>query len=473
MTVSKIDLNADLGEHPGDTDGLVTLITSANIAGGGHAGGGALLDGAVLACVEHGVRVGAHPSYPDRDNFGRVSLRDTINHSMLFGSLIDQILMVRRATEKHGTEISHVKAHGALYNDAMIHRDIADLFLAAVIRACPEGTPVLGQPDSVLETAARELGVPFLREGFMDRAYTAAGTLVPRSTPGAVLHDANEVTTHVLSLAVNHSVTAITGETVPVTVDSICVHADTAGAAEILAQVRSTLESSGLTIAPMTGATSQQVQFTVAPFGDMHAIITGVSASSNVNPAVLANALNERLPEGTSARPGLDTVLVSVADPTVNAVEVTQAALSSVKTSNEEASPKTVTFQVTYNGADLDDVATTLKVSRDDIIKAHTSVAYRVALIGFAPGFPYLIPVDGDSEAAVLLSQAGRLATPRTQVPAGSVAIASGMSAIYPNALPGGWNLIGHITEEIFNPHNAAQPSLLNAGDLVQFQEKR
>lgn len=242
-----IDLNADLGEHPGDAEPLLPYITTANIAAGGHAGGGDLLHDTVALCASRNIRVGAHPSYPDRDNFGRLSLyrpETALEHTQ---SITDQVRLVASAALRHGIALSHVKAHGALYNDAMTTPPVADLLLNALA-----GTglhlPIMGQPGSVLEAAARSRGIPFIAEGFLDRAYTIDGTLAPRNDPGAVHHDIATILKQARSLIFDQAVLTTTGEHIPMHITTLCVHADTPGAAQSLAAVHTALRLDGITI---------------------------------------------------------------------------------------------------------------------------------------------------------------------------------------------------------------------------------
>lgn len=456
-----IDLNADLGEHPGDSVALASIITSANVAGGGHAGGGELLTETIAICVEHGIQIGAHPSYPDRENFGRTSLWATSDRSTLLASVIEQIQNVARAAAVHGQTLSHVKAHGALYNDAMVNADVAALVLDAVTAAAPAGTPVFGQPGSALEHAAYTANIPFIAEGFMDRAYQSDGTLVPRSQDGAVLTDVATVTDHVLRLGIDQQVISRDGKTISVDVDTICVHADTAGAAELLTSVATALTARGAHIAAFSTPP------VAVPYGDRAHLVLNVPT-----PAAIVATVAEDFPDAV-VRTGLDTLLITwptpgqTPSPLVSTLTVTTVIANHDEVSD---SGEHHTIPVIYDGEDLAELAATLGVTVDEIIAAHQATTYRVALIGFAPGFPYLVPVDPTTASAELLAKVGRRATPRTAVPAGSVALASGMSAIYPSSMPGGWNLLGRTTTTLFDP-NSASPSVLAAGDTITFTQ--
>jgi UPF0271 protein len=229
--VSSIDLNADLGEgDPYDLE-LLRIVSSCNIACGGHAGDEETMRVTVLSALENRVSIGAHPSYPDREGFGRRS--GYLSGEELLASLTAQIAALNAIVIEAGATLSHVKPHGALYNDAVNDRELADIIAGAISAAVPDAAFV-GLPESELQTAAVEHGLNFVAEGFIDRAYQDNGQLVPRSEPGAV-HNSLEL---VLPQAVS-----LVGK-----VDTLCIHGDTPGAADVAAAVRQELEKQGVEI---------------------------------------------------------------------------------------------------------------------------------------------------------------------------------------------------------------------------------
>ena len=244
MPLAVLDLNADLGEIENDYEGLISIISSANVACGGHAGGGELLKKTVAAAIQNGVAVGAHPSYPDRDHFGRVSMRGLLTPEELLGQLVEQVQLVIAELDSNGENLHHIKAHGALYNDAMVDQDIAQTLveLARVFQV-----PLLGLPNSVLEKLSSDSQVEFISEGFVDRAYTQQGTLVPRDQAGAVLTHEQSLE-QVREIATNGSLTTIAGGVIPLEIKTLCVHADTPGAAKTAKAVRELLEGLDLVI---------------------------------------------------------------------------------------------------------------------------------------------------------------------------------------------------------------------------------
>lgn len=236
-----IDLNCDLGEGVGDDLLLFPLITSANIACGGHTGDADTMRTACELARDHGVTVGAHPSYVDRDGFGRRPVE--VAPDALTAQLRDQIGTLRVLAAEVGVTVAYLKPHGALYNRIAIDEQQAD----AVARAADaEDLPLLGQTGTAVERAAGRLGVHFVSEVFADRGYRADGTLAARGTPGGLLDDPAGVAERALRMVTESSVVAVDGAFVPLSPASLCLHGDTAGAAGIAAAVRHRLLEAGI-----------------------------------------------------------------------------------------------------------------------------------------------------------------------------------------------------------------------------------
>jgi UPF0271 protein len=243
-----IDLNADLGEgfgvwRLGDDDALLGVVTSANVACGFHAGDPSTMGRVCTRAAEAGVSVGAQVSYRDLAGFGRRFM--DVDPADLTDDVLYQLGALDGIARVSGTRVSYLKPHGALYNAVVEHADQARAVVDAVA-AYDERLPVLGLPGSALLRAAETVGLRTVREGFADRGYTSAGTLVSRREPGALLHDAAEVAERAVRMAVDGQVIAVDGTRVPMAVDSICVHGDTAGAVELARAVRAALEAAGL-----------------------------------------------------------------------------------------------------------------------------------------------------------------------------------------------------------------------------------
>jgi UPF0271 protein len=230
-----IDLNADLGEGAGTDAALMPLITSANVSCGFHAGDSETVAAALELAKRHGVRVGAHPGYPDREHFGRREM--TIPGQDLLGLLNRQLHRLSELACEQGLEVRYVKPHGALYNQACRDERVA----GPVVLACKSfersmttlGVAVVGLPGSELDRLTAEVGLAFIPEGFADRRYRPDGSLVPRTEPDALLHDPKEVVEQVEWLVREKGVR------------TICVHGDTPGAVEFVRAVRAALLDAG------------------------------------------------------------------------------------------------------------------------------------------------------------------------------------------------------------------------------------
>jgi 5-oxoprolinase (ATP-hydrolysing) subunit A len=230
-----IDLNADVGEGAGE-EPLYASITSANIACGGHAGDLSSMREAVRLAMAHGVAIGAHPSYPDREGFGRVT--KSLAPAELARAIAGQVAALVAITEALGTRVTHVKPHGALYNDAASRSDVA-LAVADGVASVSHGPVLVGLAGSSALRVWRDRGFRVAAEGFADRAYAAGGTLVPRTRAFAVITDPEAATAQAIGLAGGGGCA------------TICVHADTPGAALIAAAVRLGLEQAGFVVSAL------------------------------------------------------------------------------------------------------------------------------------------------------------------------------------------------------------------------------
>ncbi|MDI9953728.1 5-oxoprolinase subunit PxpA [Rhodococcus sp. IEGM 1305] len=247
-----IDLNSDLGESYGawtlgDDLAMLKLVTSANVACGFHAGDPTTLSATCSAASELTVRIGAQVGYHDLAGFGRrfidVAPRD------LTADVVYQIGALDGLAQVSGSAVAYVKPHGALYNAIVHHREQARAVVAAV-SAYDETLPVLGLPGSVFLEEAEKAGLRTVTEAFADRAYTPEGTLVPRTTDGAVLHDPAVVAERVRRLVADHTLEAVDGTALTVTAESVCVHGDTPAAVEMATAIRSLLDTEGITVEP-------------------------------------------------------------------------------------------------------------------------------------------------------------------------------------------------------------------------------
>lgn len=245
-----IDLNSDLGESlgawtMGDDAAMLSIVSSANVACGFHAGDAAGILQTLRAAAERGVAVGAHVAYPDLAGFGRRNM--DVASSDLQADVVYQIGALQGLAKVAGTRVRYVKPHGALYNTIAHDRRQAGDVIAA-IRAIDPTLVLVALAGAPLVDWAREAGLTVVAEAFADRAYTPEGTLVSRREKGAVLHNPDAVAARMLRLAQEGVVQAIDGSTVRVQADSICVHGDSPGAVAMARQVRQVLEQAGVAV---------------------------------------------------------------------------------------------------------------------------------------------------------------------------------------------------------------------------------
>jgi UPF0271 protein len=247
-----IDVNADLGEGFGrsrlaEDEALLDLVSSANIACGFHAGDATTMRDTVRAAAARGVAIGAHPSYPDIPGFGRREL-DLAPKEIRF-HVAYQLRALRDVCAAERAKLSYVKPHGALYNRAAKDHAAADAVISAILDV-EASLVLLGLAGSAMARAAENRGVTFAAEAFADRAYRHDGSLVPRSEPGAVIHDVRAAVDRAITLVKSNTITARDGATLSVSAQSLCVHGDNPDAAPILRELRARLLDAGVTIAP-------------------------------------------------------------------------------------------------------------------------------------------------------------------------------------------------------------------------------
>jgi UPF0271 protein len=250
-----IDLNSDLGEgfgpwSMGDDATMLSLVNSANIACGGHASDPETMFSTLTLAAKHGVTVGAHPGYADREGFGRRII--PMSPDEIGRMVASQIGALMGVAALVPITVVYVKPHGALGNLAAADRSVADAIVAAVHKISP-ALPLLAISGTELEKAARAAKVTVYSEIFADRAYLSNGQLVPRSRAGSVLHDAEEASARLLSFLKTGLMPVIDGAPIPLAAHSICVHGDNPSAVEMTRVIKSRLHSAGITLAPFIG----------------------------------------------------------------------------------------------------------------------------------------------------------------------------------------------------------------------------
>ncbi len=243
----RIDLNADVGEGY-DDEPLFEVVSSVNVACGGHAGD---VDTMMRACDRakaHGITIGAHPGYADRASMGRDNMMMPLID--IRALVMEQIETLSKVARRHLAAVKHVKPHGALYNQAATDPVLA-LTIAEAVREAHPMLRLIGLAGSSLPAAGRELRLAVAEEAFADRRYMRDGTLAPRSRDDALIEDPGEAARQALAIAEGAPIETVDGTSFTVSADTICVHADTPGALEIAGAVRRALEDRGILIAPL------------------------------------------------------------------------------------------------------------------------------------------------------------------------------------------------------------------------------
>jgi len=251
-----IDLNCDLGELPeaiadGTQESLLGSITSANVACGGHAGDAQTMRTTIEQALRAGVAVGAHPGYPDRANFGRLELH--MSPEALADSVGEQVRALAEIAAACGTRLVHVKPHGALYNQAVKDRTLAEV-IAKGVSMWNKDVVLVGLANSPMLEVFRQAGFPVAAEAFADRRYEPDGTLRSRKFEDALIRNPAEAARQALNIAQHGLVTAHNGTQVEITAQTICLHGDTPGAAQIAASIAQALLDAGLVLTSLKSA---------------------------------------------------------------------------------------------------------------------------------------------------------------------------------------------------------------------------
>ncbi len=245
-----IDVNCDLGEGglPIDADNdalLMPYLSSCNIACGGHAGNSETIDYAIKNALEHKIKIGAHPGYPDKDNFGRSSIG--LSASEAVESLRQQLDLFLEVVKKNNTTLNHIKLHGALYNDVEHDRELADVIVGYFIESFSD-ISIYGLAQGKFQNICEDKKLNFIPEGFMDRRYQTNGTLSPRTETGAVLSDDKQCIQQAIALARSQPIVSSTGALISPKVKTICLHSDNENALTIIRQLHQEFANYDITV---------------------------------------------------------------------------------------------------------------------------------------------------------------------------------------------------------------------------------
>ena len=478
---TQITLNCDLGETDLITENsiehqVMPLIDMANIACTGHAGNEQTMKATIELAKLNNVIVGAHPSYPDRANFGRVSLFSECNnltYKALQTTLFEQITALLNISIELNYPISYVKPHGALYNDMAESNELAEVVFSVVASINKKFTKQLkimvitttNENNSVnFEELAQHYHVKLLSEAFIDRRYQSNGLLTPRKlptgeiNPNAVL-DEEEALFQALSL-IEGKVTCDNGQVISLSASSLCVHGDNEAALTTTRILKSILEL------PITFSRPSDRSLKIVAKDTTYAkllspLSTILSQYFPTQLVAVTPAFNSLFLEAKAGE--LDSILL------INStLRIFKNLLTEQHNSKSHHCELPICYQIMsseshekYN--DLGEIAHQTGLSEEAIISTHLETKYRVEAIGFAPGFAYMSGLPNQLHVP-------RKTTPRPSVPEGAVAIAGDMSCVYPQSSPGGWNIIGLCPTPVFNINNTDSPLLYQVGDTVSFR---
>ena len=247
---TSIDINCDLGEGTTKKDCdqdalLMPYISSCNIACGGHAGNDLTIKESLINANQHQLKIGAHPGYPDKENFGRTTLE--LSTQTLTESLVTQIDNLLDIADQENIPIHHIKFHGALYNDLENTPSLA-LEVARIIKQHYPSKKVLGLAGGELQLICDNIGLEFLAEGFIDRKYLSSGKLTPRTVAGALIEDQNISVAQAIALATSNTFKSIDNQTISPKVDSICLHGDNPQAIPLIKKIKNAFDELGIDI---------------------------------------------------------------------------------------------------------------------------------------------------------------------------------------------------------------------------------
>lgn len=241
----KIDLNADLGEGCGSDAALLQLVSSANIACGFHAGDAQTMRECVREALKNGVAVGAHPSFPDRENFGRTAMQ--LPPETIYAQTLYQCGALAAIVRAEGGRMQHVKPHGMLYNQAAVDPQLADA-IARAVHDCDPALILVGLAGSELIRAAKRLNLATREEVFADRGYQDDGTLVPRSQPGALIADEDSALAQTLGMVLSGTVKSVNGHDVALRAQTVCLHGDGEHALAFARRLRDAFDKRGIVV---------------------------------------------------------------------------------------------------------------------------------------------------------------------------------------------------------------------------------
>lgn len=455
-----IHINCDVGEGIDNEEILMPYINACNIACGGHAGDIETMHTVVALAKKYQVAIGAHPSYPDRENFGRISV--TMPETEFIKTIQKQITTLEEIVALHNVKITHIKPHGALYNDIAKNEKKAELFLKAISKYKSKYKLYIPY-NTVIEKLALQQNFEVFYEAFADRNYNDDLTLVSRKKDIAVLTKIGEIITHISTIQNEQKVQTISQKKITIKANTFCVHSDTLNAIEIVQQLYTHFNPKK--------RTEPKAYPICKPYGNSAILYTW---EEKMTPKVLHSVLefkekvvNFNIKVIVEIIQSNNSLLVIYNNLKINfrALQHLLEHLFLLK-SNKLQQQTFYCWEVpvcydTSFGIDLAEIAHKNKLTIKEIISLHTTPKYNVFSIGFLPGFLYLGGLDERLHI-------DRKATPRLEVKKGAVGIGGMQTGIYPKTSPGGWQIIGNSPINFFDV-KSEKPCFAKAGDFIKF----
>lgn len=465
MKPFSIDINVDVGEGINNESQLFPYITSCNIACGGHAGDDTSMRTVVKLAKFYGVRIGAHPSFPDKENFGRKVF--DISNRKLYKSIKEQINKLLKILREESLQLYHIKPHGALYNLAASHKETA-MVIIEVLKSIKEPVYLYVPYGSVIASLAIQEKVPIKYEAFADRNYNDDLTLVPRKEPSAIITNSDVMVKHVLGVIKNQNVRSISGKEIYLEAETFCIHSDNPNAVTMVKTLTEKLYQNNVIVQQFL----TDFKLTYKRLGERAILIEW---PSEIEEGILKNLLyfkkcieEKNLKKVEDVRSAYNSLLIIYNEVIIDfqneVLKLEKIYSSHIK--KDKLSSTLWKIPVCYSkefALDLEEISKVKRTEVKELIRLHTETIYTVYFIGFLPGFLYL---GGLKE----LLHHPRKATPRLKVEKGAVAIGNGQTGVYPSESPGGWNIIGNSPIDFFNINNE-EACFAKPGDSIKFYE--
>jgi len=455
-----IDVNCDVGEGFNNEEEIFPLISSCSVACGAHAGSKKEIDKIIELAIQHNVKIGAHPSFPDKENFGRKEIE--ISKEELQKSIESQLDLLLSRLAFYKQELYHIKPHGALYNLVAKNKEMAEFFVS-VVKKYTKNVYLYVPYKSEIETIAYQNNIKIKHEVFIDRRYENDYRLVSRTNENALIEDANVAVNQIAEIVKKGTIKTIDNSELPIKADTYCFHGDQPDAISFIKKVSEKLQKKKIRI--KRTSFKRRYKF----FGEKAILIEweskideGILRDVNNFQKKIKESLFGTIQDTISAYNSL-VIKYKTDISLVNEIEILENIYKEEIETDEEDNylwEIPVCYEKNF-GIDLTEIAKKNNLEISEIIKLHSKEIYTVYFVGFLPGFLYL---GGLNEKLSIK----RRNVPRVEIEKGSVAIGGNQTGIYPINSAGGWHIIGKTPISFFDV-NKKNPCFAKSGDLIKF----